>query len=97
MPENLAPVYWLFLTLSGVALIRLRRRRREVNRPYRVPFYPLVPLAFPLGSGYVVIASLRYVGWTGSLLSLGVLALGLLAGFGLAKLIGSPANRGVAT
>jgi len=61
MVDYLSPVYWLFLTLSGIALLVLRRRHPEVPRPFRVPGYPWVPLAFIASSAYVLYSSLAYV------------------------------------
>jgi len=46
---NLATLFFvLFWGLSGVALLVLRRKMADAPRPYRVPLYPLVPLAFAL-------------------------------------------------
>jgi APA family basic amino acid/polyamine antiporter len=39
-------VNWAFFGVTGVALVRLRRLRPDLPRPFRVPFYPLVPLGF---------------------------------------------------
>ncbi len=61
MVDYLSPVYWLFLTLSGVALLVLRRRFPHVERPFRVPAYPFVPFAFIASSSYVLYSSLAYV------------------------------------
>jgi basic amino acid/polyamine antiporter, APA family len=77
MVDFLSPVFWLFLSLTGPALIILRRRLPAVERPFLVPLYPLVPLVFTAGCLFVLQSSLRYVGWTGSLISFGMLALGL--------------------
>jgi amino acid transporter len=73
MVDYLSPVYWLFLTLSGVALLVLRRRHPDVHRPFRVPWYPIVPLLFVASSGYVLYSSLAYVR-VGALAGVGVLA-----------------------
>jgi amino acid transporter len=78
MVDFLSPVFWLFLSLTGPALIILRRRLPEQPRPFLVPLYPLVPLAFSAGCLFVLQSSLRYVGWQGAGASFGVLALGLL-------------------
>ncbi|KPF58449.1 hypothetical protein IP88_16540 [alpha proteobacterium AAP81b] len=83
MVDYMAPVYWLFLSLAGLSLFRLRATRPEALRPYRVPLYPLVPLVFTTGAVFVLVASIRYVGWTGSLLSFGMLGLGLVVRAGL--------------
>ena len=46
---NLATlIFVMFWGLSGLALMVLRRKMAGAVRPYRVPFYPLVPLAFVL-------------------------------------------------
>jgi amino acid transporter len=76
MVDYLSPVYWFFLALSGAALVVLRRRHPEAPRPFRVPGYPWVPLAFMGTSAYMVYASLAYV-HVGALAGVGV----LLAGF----------------
>jgi len=75
MVDYLSPVYWFFLMLSGLALIVLRRREPAVPRPYQVPFYPWLPLAFAACSAYVLWSSLVYVK-TGALVGVAVLVLG---------------------
>jgi amino acid transporter len=83
MVEYTAPVFWMFLCLTGVALFVLRRRDPARPRPFRVPFYPLTPLAFCATSGYLVYSSLAYTG-LGALVGVGVLAAGTL-GLALTK------------
>jgi amino acid transporter len=77
MVDFLSPVYWLFLTLSGVALFILRRRYPEARRPFRVPLYPWIPLAFVASSAYVFYSSLAYVK-TGALVGIGVMLIGAM-------------------
>lgn len=83
MVEYTAPVFWLFLLLTGVALVVLRQRDPGRPRPFRVPLYPLTPLAFCATSGYLVYSSLAYTG-LGALVGVAVLLAGglvlLLAG-----------------
>ena len=43
--------------LVGVSLFVLRRREPRTPRPYRAPWYPLVPLLFCLSSLFMVYAS----------------------------------------
>jgi amino acid transporter len=76
MVDFLSPVYWLFLTLSGVALITLRRREPDAARPFRVPLYPVLPLVFVASSGYVFYASVAYVR-LGAVVGMAVLAVGV--------------------
>jgi amino acid transporter len=75
MVDYLSPVYWLFLALSGVALFVLRRRYPDAERPFRVPLYPYVPLAFVASSLYVFWSSVAYVR-TGAVVGVAVLAAG---------------------
>jgi basic amino acid/polyamine antiporter, APA family len=75
MVDYLSPVYWLFLTLSGGALLVLRRRYPDAERPFRVPLYPYVPLVFIASSVYVFWSSVAYVR-TGAVFGLAVLAAG---------------------
>jgi amino acid transporter len=77
MVDYLSPVYWLFLTLSGIALLVLRRRHPDAPRPFRVPLYPWVPLVFIASSGYVLYASLAYVR-AGAIAGVAVLAAGVV-------------------
>lgn len=85
MVDYMAPVYWLFLSLTGVALIRLRRACPQVERSYRVPLYPLVPWLFTLAAAGVLVSSVLYVGVIGCIISFGMLALGLLVRAGLLR------------
>jgi amino acid transporter len=41
-----AAVFWFFFLLTGAAFFVLRYRDRDVPRPFRVPLYPYIPLAF---------------------------------------------------
>jgi amino acid transporter len=82
MVDFLSPVYWLFLTLSGVALIVLRRREPDAARPFRVPLYPVLPLALVASSAYVFYASVAYVR-LGAVVGIGVLLAGVVLLIGL--------------
>jgi amino acid transporter len=75
MVEYTAPVFWLFLFLAGLALVVLRQRDPARPRPFRVPLYPLTPLAFCATSGYLVYSSLAYTG-LGALVGVAVLCAG---------------------
>jgi APA family basic amino acid/polyamine antiporter len=61
MVEFTAPVFWLFFLLTGLALFILRRREPEVQRPYRVPLYPVLPIIFCATCAYMLWSSLSYV------------------------------------
>ena len=70
-----APIYWVFLIASGLALIRLRYLHPETVRPFRVPLYPLVPAVFILASSAMLVSAILYVG-AGAWFGLAVLAAG---------------------
>ena len=73
--EYTAPVFWLFFLLVGVSLFVLRRREPGVERPFRVPLYPVLPLLFCLTCAYLLYSSLAYTG-LGALVGVAVLAAG---------------------
>jgi APA family basic amino acid/polyamine antiporter len=49
---------YFFLSLGVVALIVLRMREPELERPFRVPLYPLTPLLFLLVFAWYLVNSL---------------------------------------
>ena len=71
-----APVFWLILFGTGAAVIVLRRREPGVERPFRVPLYPVTPLLFCIVAGYMLHASVAYAG-RGALLGIGVMLAGI--------------------
>jgi amino acid transporter len=85
MVDYLSPVYWLFLTMSGVSLLVLRRRYPDAERPFRVPLYPYLPLVFIASSVYVFWSSVAYVR-TGAMVGVAVLAAGAVLLFVLRAL-----------
>jgi basic amino acid/polyamine antiporter, APA family len=73
------PVFWIFFLLAGASLIVLRRREPSAPRPYRVPWYPLLPVVFCLSCALMVYASVSWAIDNGSreaFWSLGLLAIG---------------------
>jgi basic amino acid/polyamine antiporter, APA family len=78
------PGFWFFLALVGVSVFVLRRRDREIERPFRVPAYPLTPALFCLSSGFMVFSSVKYAvenrSWE-AIWSIAILALGVAMSF----------------
>jgi amino acid transporter len=60
MVDCTAAVFWLFFLLTAAALFVLRGRDHDLERSFRVPGYPLVPLVFEFGCGYMLYASVHY-------------------------------------
>jgi basic amino acid/polyamine antiporter, APA family len=75
MVDYLTPIYWLFIILSALAVIILRRKHPERARPFKVPFYPLLPLIFAEACLYVLWSSLVYVK-IGAVVSISVFVIG---------------------
>ncbi|MGZ9075584.1 MAG: APC family permease, partial [Burkholderiaceae bacterium] len=46
MVDFTAPVFWLFILMTGVGLFVLRFRYPHVARPFKVPLYPILPIVF---------------------------------------------------
>jgi amino acid transporter len=60
--EYTAPVFWFFFFLAGLSLIVLRTKDPNVQRPFRVPLYPLTPVFFCAACLYMLQSSLTYAG-----------------------------------
>ena len=54
------PVFWFFFALVGMSLFVLRHADVGQAGGFRVPWYPLLPLAFCLSSVFMLYASLTY-------------------------------------
>lgn len=75
--EYTAPVFWFFLLMVGISLFVLRRKEPDLERPFKVPLYPVLPLVFCITSAYLLYSSLVYTG-LGALVGMGVLFAGVL-------------------
>jgi basic amino acid/polyamine antiporter, APA family len=58
-----APVFWSLFFAAGAALMVLRWRDPQRERPFRVPLYPLTPLVFCATCAFMLRSSLQYAGW----------------------------------
>lgn len=73
--EYTAPVFWLFMLLTGLSLFVLRARDPAANRPARVPLFPLLPAIFCVTNAYLLYSSLAYTG-VGAVAGVAVLGTG---------------------
>jgi APA family basic amino acid/polyamine antiporter len=70
----------LFYATTGAAVLILRRLRPELERPYRVVGYPLLPIAYVAATLAIAAALLFHPATRGSSLAgLGIVACGLPA------------------
>jgi amino acid transporter len=60
-----APVFWLFFMLTSLSLIRLRWIDAQATRPFKVPWYPELPLVFTASCGYMLYSAVDYAGRLG--------------------------------
>jgi amino acid transporter len=58
-----APVFWSFFLLTGLSVFILRWRDPGIERPFRVPLYPLLPLIFCATCVFGIYAAGKYAGW----------------------------------
>ena len=78
------PVFWIFFFLVAVGVIVLRYRRPELERPFRVPFYPILPLIFCFSCLFMVQSSFSWAYRNRSpeaLWAIGFMLLGIAASF----------------
>jgi APA family basic amino acid/polyamine antiporter len=54
-----SPVFWIFFLLTALTLFVFRRKGG--NAPFRVPLYPIVPIAFCAACVYMLYSSINYV------------------------------------
>ena len=62
---------WAFYTLTFIGVIKLRKTQPDLKRPYKVPFYPVIPIISICSGLFVVIDQLFLAGMKSSMISLG--------------------------
>lgn len=72
-----APVFWTFFLLTGLSVVRLRKLYPTIERPFRIPFYPLPTIVFCIASAFMLYSSLAYAQWL-SLIGIVPLMLGAI-------------------
>lgn len=65
---------WVFYVLTFIGVVILRRRKPDMDRPYRVPLYPVIPVIAIAGGLFVVVNQLI----TSPLISLGGIIITLI-------------------
>jgi APA family basic amino acid/polyamine antiporter len=58
-----APVFWSLFLATGIAMMVLRQRDSERERPFTAPLYPLTPLVFCATCVYMLYSSIDYARW----------------------------------
>lgn len=70
--------HWIFYAATVAGVIVLRFKRPDLERPYRVPLYPWVPLLFVLASAGMIINNI-FEDWYHSLIGIAFVLSGLPA------------------
>ena len=76
MTEAFVVGYFPFYALAVLAVFRLRLREPNLQRPFRVPLYPLPPLLFLGGTAVLMWGALRDVD-RNALMAFGVVLIGI--------------------
>ncbi|MDU4271606.1 MAG: amino acid permease [Enterococcus hirae] len=58
LTDMLVFVIWIFYTMVFVGVIILRNTVPKLERPYKVPLYPIIPLIAILGGAFIVVSTL---------------------------------------
>ncbi len=62
---------WIFYTLTFAAVMTWRRKHPEIERKYKVPFYPVVPILAIVSGVYVILSQIFWSGKEATMLSVG--------------------------
>jgi basic amino acid/polyamine antiporter, APA family len=57
-----APVFWIFFLLSALSLFVLRWKDRGIDRPFTVPFFPIIPLIFVATCAFMLYSGITFAG-----------------------------------
>ena len=69
---------WIFYTLTFACVMTLRRKQPNLDRKYKVPLYPVIPILAIVSGLYVMVSQLFLSGTKATLLSLGSIAVTLI-------------------
>lgn len=69
-------VMWTFTTLISIAVVILRLREPKLNRPYVVPWYPIIPIISIGGGLFIIITTIINEFWL-SMTGIGLTLIGL--------------------
>ena len=73
-PDLTVFTIWIFYVLTFIGVIKLRKDRPELQRPYKVPLYPIIPAIAIIGGLFVIINQLL----TATLIALGGIIITLI-------------------
>lgn len=77
-------VMWIFFVMTVAGVFILRSKHKDLERPYKVPLFPLVPLIGIVGGIYILISTL-ITDTSSSLYGIGITLIGLPVYFYIRK------------
>ncbi len=84
LTDMLVFVMWFFSVLLFIGVLLLRKRDPHMNRPYRVPLYPITPLIALLGGCFILVMTMITTPGL-AIIGIGVTALGIPIYYAKAK------------
>ena len=69
---------WSFYVLTFIGVMKLRKTHPNLNRPYKVPLYPIIPLIAIFSGLFVVLNQLFFAGAKSTMMSLGGVVITLI-------------------
>ena len=69
---------WVFYVMTFIAVIILRKTKPDIERVYKVPLYPFIPMIAIAGGLFVVVSQLLLSGFTNTMISLGGVVITLI-------------------
>ena len=69
---------WSFYVLTFIGVMKLRKTHPNLNRPYKVPLYPIIPLIAIFSGLFVVLNQLLFAGAKSTMMSLGGVVITLI-------------------
>ena len=69
---------WSFYVLTFIGVMKLRKTHPNLNRPYKVPLYPIIPLIAIFSGLFVVLNQLLFAGAKSTVMSLGGVVITLI-------------------
>ena len=58
LTDMLVFVMWTFNTMLSIAVVILRKREPELKLPFKVPWYPIIPLISVIGGVFIVVSTI---------------------------------------
>ncbi len=69
-------VIWIFYVMAFIAVFVLRKREPDLERPYKVPLYPIIPIIAIIGGVFILVVTL-FTQWLTSAIGIVLTLIGI--------------------